>query len=41
MAESDVALFIFWSIVTVTIMGITGFSYRSYIRKRKNEHPTS
>ena len=37
MAESDLTSFVFWSILTVIVMGVTGFSYKSYARRRKNE----
>ncbi|HET9009027.1 MAG TPA: hypothetical protein VFN17_02775 [Nitrosarchaeum sp.] len=40
MAES-VAFFVLWSVITAMIMGITGFSYKSYIGRRKNEIPSS
>ncbi len=36
MAESDVASFALWSVITVIIMGLAAFSYKSY-NKRKNE----
>jgi len=41
MGESDVVYFIMWSAITAIIMGITGFSYRSFIRRRKNENTPS
>ncbi len=37
MAEYDIASFVLWSVITVIIMGITGLSYKSYNRRRKNE----
>ncbi|MEK6865129.1 MAG: hypothetical protein AABX06_01470 [Thermoproteota archaeon] len=37
MAESDIASFVLWSVITAILMGITGFSYKSYNRRRKNE----
>ncbi|CAD6515068.1 conserved hypothetical protein [metagenome] len=37
MAESDIISFAFWALLTLGIMGVTGLSYRSYNRKRKNE----
>ncbi|MGI0056607.1 MAG: hypothetical protein ACREAK_04445 [Nitrosarchaeum sp.] len=41
MAESNIVFFVFWSVITVIIMGITGFSYKSYTRRRKNEISSS
>jgi len=37
MAEFDIASFVLWSVITTIIMGITGFSYNSYTKRRKNE----
>jgi len=36
MAESDVASFVFWSVITAIVMGVTGVAYKSYIMRRKN-----
>jgi hypothetical protein len=41
MAESDIASFVLWSVITVIIMGITGFSYKSYTNRRKKEITSS
>ncbi|PJB98018.1 MAG: hypothetical protein CO079_04265 [Nitrosopumilales archaeon CG_4_9_14_0_8_um_filter_34_10] len=35
MAESDVASFVFWSVITAIVMGVTGVAYKSYIMRRK------
>lgn len=39
--ESDLASFVLWSVLTAIVMGITGFSYKSYSRRIKNEITSS
>lgn len=41
MAEFELIPFIVWSLLTGIILTVSGFSYRSYLRKKKNETPTS
>ena len=41
MAELEIASFAFWSVITAVIMAITGFSYKRFIGKRKNEISSS
>ncbi len=41
MAEPEVSAFIIWTVVTAIIMGVTGLSYRKYLRRRKNEISSS
>ena len=36
MAEIDIPSFVFWSILTIVIIGITGFTYRAY-NKQSNK----
>ncbi|MFB5605079.1 MAG: hypothetical protein ACE5R5_02560 [Nitrosarchaeum sp.] len=41
MSEFDASTFLLWSVLTGIIVGVTGFSYRSYLRRRKNDVPSS
>ncbi len=40
MAESDFIPFAFWSAVTGILIIITGLSYMTFLRRRKNETPS-
>ncbi|MDX1441760.1 MAG: hypothetical protein R3237_04820 [Nitrosopumilaceae archaeon] len=41
MEESSVLSFALWAIITAIIMGVTGASYRAFMRRRKNEASSS
>ena len=41
MEESTLISFAAWCAITSIIMAVTGFSYRSYLRKNKHETPSS
>ncbi len=33
MDESVIGYFVFWSIITAVLMGVTAFGYKAYLRK--------
>jgi hypothetical protein len=35
--ESNIVSFALWSVITAIIIGVTGFSYKAYLRRNKNE----
>ena len=37
MVEHEISSFIFWSVVTGIIIGISGLSYRVYLGRKNNE----
>ena len=37
MEESDLISFVFWSVITGIIVGVTGFSYKAYLRKKEGQ----
>jgi len=39
MTELDISSFVIWSIVTGIVIGVTGLSYRVYLRRKKSEIP--
>ncbi|MFZ8937705.1 MAG: hypothetical protein ACO2Y5_05575 [Nitrosopumilaceae archaeon] len=41
MEESNIVSFVAWSVITAIIVGVTGLSYRAYLRRNKNANPTS
>ncbi len=41
MEESPIVSFAAWCAMTSIIMGVTGFSYRSYLRRKKHEKSPS
>lgn len=41
MEEYNVVSFALWSVITAIIMGVVGFSYKSYLRRNKNETSAS
>ncbi len=41
MEESEIVSFLMWSVVTGTVMIITGLSYRAYLRKKNHEISSS
>ncbi|WP_256438668.1 hypothetical protein [Nitrosopumilus sp. K4] len=41
MAELEISSFLIWSVITAVIMGVTGISYRLYLRRKNNEISSS
>jgi len=35
MTDPEVTSFVIWSIITGILMGVTGLTYRSYLKKKK------
>jgi len=41
MEESTIVSFAAWCAITSIVMGVTGFTYRSYLRRKKHEKSSS